>query len=102
MPINVYDKGDLVRLSVVFKDLAGAPADPSTVTFSMIDPDGVALTPLTLPPGPEIVKDSVGNYHTDFDVTKAGVFGEYHYEWKGAGNVQSGEVGQFTAKPSKF
>lgn len=96
MPINVYDKGDLVRLSVNFKDLLGVDADPTTVTLSIIDPDEGAPVGIALPP---IVKDSIGNYHHDFNVTKVG---EYRYEWKGTGTIQSVEVGQFTVKPSRF
>lgn len=99
MPINVYDKGDLVRLSVIFKDLAGVNADPSTVTFSIIDPDEGAPTVFSLPPDPEIVNDGVGLDHIDYNVTKVG---EYRYEWKGTGAIQSVEVAQFTVKPSRF
>ena len=51
---NAYDIGDLVRVSVVFKDSSGVDADPTAVTLTIRKPDLTTSTPAT-------TKDSVGH-----------------------------------------
>ena len=98
MTINVYDKGDLVRLPANFKNAVGADTDPTGVTFAFTTPAGVITTYVYLTDA-QLVKDSVGNYHVDLTVNEAGM---YYYRWAGTGAVQAVEVGQFSVKPGGF
>ena len=91
---NVYDIGDIVRVSVEFKNLTGTLTDPTTVTLKYRDPSGV-LTDWTVTAG-EIVKDGVGLYHADVSPTVAGIWA---YRFVGVGTLQAAEEGTFLVKP---
>ena len=41
---SVYDIGDQPTLVATFVDSAGVPADPTGITFKVMDPDGVVTT----------------------------------------------------------
>lgn len=43
--MNTYTVGALVLLSATFTNQSGAPADPTTITFSVRAPDGTISTP---------------------------------------------------------
>lgn len=75
----VYDIGDLVRLSVEFKNLAGVFVDPGQVRVKVRDPKRI-ITTYTYPTNPEIVKDAVGKYHFDLAAAKTGI---YCVRWEG-------------------
>jgi hypothetical protein len=98
LSINVYDKGELVRLAVVFRNLAGTVTDPTAVSFKMSDPDGTVTTYVYVTDA-QLVKDSTGNYHVDWPTAKEG---KHHYAWLGTGAVASAEEGQFTVKDTRF
>ena len=91
---NVYDIGDIVRVSVEFKNLTGTLTDPTTVTLKYRDPTGT-LTDWTVTAG-EIVKDGVGLYHADVSPTAAGIWA---YRFVGVGTLQAAEEGTFLVKP---
>lgn len=82
-------QGMLLRFSVTFKDLAGVPADPSTVTFSLRGPDGVT-TSFTYGVDPEIIRDSAGVFHTDALPSSEG---EWKWRWQGTGAVAAATEG---------
>ena len=92
---NTYDMGDLVRVSVIFKNIAGTVTDPTTVTLKYRNPAGT-VTAWTVTAG-QIVKDSTGNYHADISPTTAGV---WQYKWTGTGAVQAVEELSFAVKNS--
>lgn len=79
---NVYDLGDLVRLTGQFT-ISGISTDPTTVTVMVKDPRG-AVTSYTA------VKDSIGNYHYDLTVNTVGEW-RYRFIGAGAGAVGAGE-----------
>ncbi len=93
MAIGVYEKGALIRLSAAFT-VNSVATDPTAVTCKVVGPAGV-ITTLTA------TKDSVGNYHADFDLTNA-VAGTYAYRFTGTGACQAAEESQFYVEASAF
>lgn len=87
--MNTYMSGSLVRSSAVFRDLAGDPTDPASVTLRY--KTGAGSTTTAVYPSSPIAKDSTGAYHADFDTT--GWAGPddllYITEWSGTGAVQA-------------
>lgn len=78
--ITIYDVGDSARLSFPFRDVNGAPVDPTDLSVTIRKPDGT-LTTEQYNPG-SIVKDSVGNYHLDIAVDQEG---DWFYTVAGTG-----------------
>lgn len=87
---NTYLIGNAVRLSAVFRDFAGNPADPTTVTLSVKRIGGTLETPTA-------VKDATGYYHYDYTPLTAGT---YNYRFAGTGDVVSATEGSFTVTPT--
>jgi len=82
MVTTVYDLGDTRRLQVTFKDIAGVVADPTTIDFKMLEPDGV-LTTYTVPAA-QVTKVGIGIYYVDWLFTKRG---RHKAEFIGTGAV---------------
>ena len=82
-----YDLGDATRLKASFKDLGGSAADPTSMFFRYrvpgSPPQVITKTYVT---DPEVVKDSVGEYHIDLSLDTAG---EWKYYAKGTGSLQA-------------
>lgn len=98
MAINVYTKGRLVRFAALFKNAAGAAADPTGVSFKTRSPAGTLIT-YVYPTDVALVRDSTGNYHIDVAV---GESGEWHHRWEGTGAVVTAEDSQLVVEPSAF
>lgn len=96
MTTAAYDIGDLRRLSVAFKDINGAAADPTTVTFRMRKPDGTVTT-YVFGTDSELVKDSVGNYHVDWTFALAGRH-VWRFEGSAGGPVTTEEQDAYTRR----
>lgn len=96
--MNTYQKGDLVRISFVFKNSAGAPIDPAVVKIAVKDPAGVTTT-YTYGTDSQLVKDSTGNYHLDQSAQHSG---EYHYKPFSTGAGQAAAKGSFTVEQDDF
>ncbi|MGE3622492.1 MAG: hypothetical protein AB7H77_01280 [Bdellovibrionales bacterium] len=85
---NIYDRGDLVRLSAGFADIDGTPGDPSTVTLRVKKPD--ATVTVHTYPG-DVTKSGTGTYYFDLPLTDSG---DWYYRFEGTGAVQAaGEQG---------
>lgn len=95
-PPNVYDLGDLVRVSGAFRNAAGTLIDPTTVGFEFRGPTG-AVTRYAYPADPQLAKDSTGNYHVDIDASAAGT---WHWRWESTGTGQAAEEGAFVVRES--
>lgn len=93
---TAYDIGDAPRLSISFTDYADVSADPTAVTFAMTEPDGsvVQYDYLT---NAELVKDSVGNYHVDYLLSKSG---RHTFKFTGTGAVNSAESADLYVRAS--
>lgn len=89
---GVYDKGQLVRVSVTFQDTTGAYVDPTTVVLTVIDPAGTTTTP-------SVTKDSLGHYHADVN---ANLSGTWKYRFTGTGTNQGADEDYFTVNQSSF
>ena len=68
---NAYDLGDMVRCSAAFTQNSAA-VDPTTVTFQIRRLPANPITTYTYGVDPELIKDSVGNYHVDYQPDAAG------------------------------
>lgn len=91
---RTYDVGDTVRAKVTFK-VGGVLTDPATVAFSFKDPAGS----VTNQQAGNIVKDSTGNYHSDFTVNAAG---SWYYRWVGTGPASGAAEVRVQVRTSEF
>lgn len=73
-----YIPGEVTRISVTVMDSAGAAADPGALRLKVKPPAG-AVTTYTFGSSAEIIKDAVGRYHADIQLTAAGVWA---YRWE--------------------
>ncbi len=96
MVTTSYDVGDVRRLSVTFKDIAGSDTDPGTVSFLMREPDG-ALTTFVYLTDSEVVKDATGKFHIDWPIAKPG---RHAGAWVGTGAVELRDEFEFYARAS--
>lgn len=93
-----FDVGDVTRISVVFKNLAGTVVDPTVVKISIKLPTDVVLE-YTYLIGAEVIKDSTGTYHMDYPIT---IDGMHYYKWTGTGAVYAAEESQFFVRITQF
>lgn len=82
-----FDRGDAQRLSMTFLNIDNVAADPSSITATITEPDGVVIT-YNYGVDTELIKDSVGNYHVDYTFTKSG---RHQVRFEGVGTVTSAE-----------
>lgn len=94
MTINLYQVGDLVRISGAFTDTSDAPQDPSALSLFVTAPNGIT-TEYVYGTDVEVVKDSTGNYHADIDADLAG---DWRYRWVSSGTGQASQFGQFVVE----
>ena len=96
--MNAYDLGDTRRLSAVYTVAANSPTatDPTTLTFSMREPDGTVTTYVYGGSPDQIVKNSTGNFHVDWLLAKVG---RHSYRWIGTGAAAETDRGEFEALP---
>lgn len=93
-----YDIGDRVRLTARFTDaITGLLSDPTVITLRTRPPVG-ATTTYTYGLDTKIVKDDVGVYHADVDVTASG---SWSYKWAGTGAIVAAEESTFFARTTR-
>ena len=97
--MNVYQVGDLVRISAAFTNEAGAAADPTTVSLLVKLRYVIGATATTYTYPATVTKDSTGNYHVDFAPTTEGI---WDYRWIGTGVVTAACEGAFNVPNSEF
>jgi hypothetical protein len=86
--------GDVVRITGSFYNLAGALADPTTITIN-VTPKGAAKQTFTYAGG-TVSKASTGVYYVDFAVTRGGV---HQYRIAGTGTPTKATQGSFSVEP---
>lgn len=79
-----YVVGDLIRVSVAFM-VDDKPTDPAIVRLKWKNPAGV-ITTWTYLTDSQVVKDSVGQYRANLDVTTNGT---WSFRWEGTGTAQA-------------
>lgn len=98
--VNVYDDGDVVRLTGVFVDVNGTPVDPDEVYFSFRFNAG-PVTTWRYGVNVQVVRESVGTYHADIDVSsKRGQ--TCYYRVYSRGNGQTAGESHFFVQPSSI
>lgn len=95
---NVYDVGDLIKVSGVFTDEDDEDIDPTTVTFKFTDPSGNTTTYL-YGTDDELVWDSKGHYHVNVSIDESGT---WYYRWASTGTGQAAEEGSFVVRPTRI
>lgn len=96
---NSYPTGSNIRFFAEFKDIDGVYVDPTTITFKILSPKtGISAT-FTLPAGPEVVKDSVGHYHSDYTIDYPG---NWYYRFEGSGAYIGAREGYCCAMATVF
>lgn len=96
MTVNVYDVGDLARVTGTFTDVNGDVADPDTLTFSYENPQGTVTSYVYLT-NAELVRQSEGIFYVDVSMT---LVGDYHYRWIATGSGQGAQGGVFRVRPN--
>ncbi len=91
---NIYDVGDLARVSATFKRGA-AFDDPTTVTLKIRKGDGASAT-YTYALG-QVTRDSLGIFHADISLD---VPGTWVYRWEGTGPTQAAGQDTFVVQPA--
>jgi hypothetical protein len=85
---NIYDVGQLVRLSVVFT-VNSVEQSPTALTLEITDPSGDTITK----DEGEVVEDDTGDFHYDHGpVTEEG---KWTYQWSGTAGVIAAATGHF-------
>jgi hypothetical protein len=86
------------RLSINLQSDAGNDTDPTTLTFTLLDPGGTETT-YTYGTDAEIVKTSTGDYYIDVTPTQGG---RWYYRWVSTGTAAGAKEGNFTVQASPF
>jgi hypothetical protein len=94
---NTYFKGGAVRLFVRIAGASDADTDPAALTLK-IRFDSGPVTVLTYGIAPEIVRDQLGRYHADIDLSDSGTF---HYRWE-AGTPNGAAEGKIPVAAGRF
>ena len=92
---NVYDEGDLVRLTAKFTILTEL-TNPSAVYLQVIGPDRVTGT-YSYPTTVSIL--ATGTFYRDVSVDQVG---RYDYNFQGTGTVQAVGAGKFLVRRTDF
>lgn len=95
---NIYDIGDLVRVTGTFTNAAGTAIDPTTVKAQIMDPSGNVST-LVYGTDVAVVRDSAGVYHTDISIDEAG---HWQVRWYATGTGQSAGESYFQVLRSRL
>lgn len=86
-----YDIGDVVKLTGTFRDVDGDLANPTTVTLTVLEPDGTTSTP-------SASSSSTGIYTATVTIDQSGT---WRYRWEGTGDVVTAEEGSFDVRPRR-
>lgn len=97
MATTDLDIGDIVTVDVEFKNESGALTDPTTITFSMQQPDG-AITNYVYGTAAEVTKTAVGKYRLQFEALMCGA---HVCRVVGTGTLKAAQRESFTVR-SKF
>ena len=96
--MSFYERGDLVRITCTFSNLATVNADPTTVTLSVLPPSRTLAT-YTYADG-DIIKSATGIFYYDLALTTVG---DWVYRWVGTGAVVTATPDQtITVQPTVF
>lgn len=87
LTMNTYTLGATPRLRAEFRDADGELADPTAITFKIIEPDEPAtVTEYAYGTDAELVREAEGIYYVDWETRVAG---EHCYRFVGTGAVRA-------------
>lgn len=89
--VSTYELGQLVTLSVEFRNAAGTLVDPTSVKFRLQKPDN-SIVELVYPTDGALQKTSTGKYFTDYTPATAGA---YTYRFIGTGAAVAAKQRKF-------
>jgi len=95
-----YDKGDLVRVAVLFENDSEVATDPTAITFNWKIGKTGSTTTYTYGVNVELVKDSVGNYHVDLTINSDNT--TYYVGFYGTGTIVAADENLFHVNKSYF
>ena len=85
--MNVYAKGDLLRVTGTFTNAAGTAVDPTAVILKHRNPAGTTTT-LTYALS-QLTKSATGIYYADVDITASGV---WYFKFSSTGTGQAASI----------
>jgi len=95
MPYNIYDFGELVKVSATFKNATtGGVIDPDVVNLSVRTTAGVVTT-YTFSVDANLIKEDVGQYYAMINVNQTGF---WFYRWWSAGFGQTAKEKEFKVR----
>ena len=92
---NVYDEGDLIRLTAKFT-ISSELTNPSAVYLQVIGPDRVTGT-YAYPATVSVL--ATGTFYRDVSLDQVG---RYDYNFQGTGTVQATAAGRFLVRRTDF
>jgi hypothetical protein len=87
-----YQVGDSVRLTCTFTDLAGAVADPTAITCTVLNPARLRFAA-------SVTRSATGIYYADVTLDSAG---DWRYRWTGTGAIVAADEGILAVDRSRF
>lgn len=96
--IDTFDLGDRFKATVTFTDDNGTAADPTTVTFTVRQPDGTD-TDYVYGTASEVTKTATGAYKLLLTASSAGLWA---VRVKGTGTVVAADEGLFAVAAGNF
>jgi len=94
---NKYDYGQAIKVSATFKNDAGAPTDPGTITLKVKGPDAVIQTYTY--GAAQVTRESAGVYSKVITLNQEG---RWYYRYEGTGTVQAAEEKDVLVVDSAF
>lgn len=95
--MQVYDIGDRRKLSCEIRNENGDLADPTTLVFTMREPDDV-VTEYLYGTDAELVRDTLGIYHVYWDCAQSGF---HRWRFEADGEITVAEEAGFTVRRSQ-
>jgi len=98
--VNTYVLGDIVVLSVAFRDpTTGALTDPPGVNVLILLPGVRPALEFVFGVDVEVVNDAVGLYHMNYTTERER---NHRYRWEGTGAIGAAMEGSFIVCDSDF
>lgn len=89
--MSAYVVTSSVTLTATFTNIAGIPANPTTVVLTVKSPSGVTSTP-------SVTNTSTGVYTATFSLTAPG---RWSYEWQATGAIEVATDGVIDVRSSR-